>query len=58
MISSGNNLIRLNPHNASITTVNIMQAIMAQAGMHTKAQTIVFSMAVDDTAGLYNYQNK
>jgi len=36
----------------------IMQAIMAQAGMHTKAQTIVFSMAVDDTAGLYNYQNK
>lgn len=36
----------------------IMQAIMSQAGMHTKAQTICFSMAVDDTAGLYNYQNK
>ena len=30
----------------------IMKAVMAQAGMQTKAQSVVFSMPVTDLAGL------
>lgn len=30
----------------------IMQAIMAKAGMETKAQTVTYSLAIDDVAGL------
>ena len=31
----------------------IMQSIMERAGAGTEAQTAVFSVALDDTAGLY-----
>ena len=31
----------------------IMQSIMEKAGAGTEAQTAVFSVALDDTAGLY-----
>ena len=34
------------------TRVPIMKAIMAQAGMHTEAQSLVFSLPVSDIAGL------
>ena len=30
----------------------IMKAVMTQAGMHTKAQAVVFSLPVTDLAGL------
>lgn len=31
----------------------VMQAIMAQAGAHTEAQAVTFSVALEDVAGLY-----
>ena len=31
-----------------------MQAIMAQAGAHTEAQAVTFSVALEDVAGLYH----
>ena len=34
------------------TRVPIMKAIMAQAGMQTEAQSLVFSLPVSDIAGL------
>ena len=32
----------------------VMQAIMAQAGAHTEAQAVTFSVALEDVAGLYH----
>ena len=35
----------------------VMQSIMAKAGMESKAQSLVFSLALDSVAGLYNVNN-
>ena len=35
----------------------VMQSIMAKAGMESKAQALVFSLALDSVAGLYNVNN-
>ena len=32
----------------------IMQSIMEKAGAHTEAQTVTFSVPLDDAAGLYS----
>ena len=32
----------------------VMQAIMAQAGAHTEARAVTFSVALEDVAGLYH----
>ena len=39
------------------TRVPIMKAIMAQAGMQTEAQSLVFSLPVSDIAGLLDGEN-
>ena len=36
---------------------DIMKSIMEKAGAHTDAQTVTFSVPLDDTAGLYSTEN-
>ena len=36
---------------------DIMKSIMEKAGAHTEAQTVTFSVPLDDTAGLYSTEN-